>query len=136
MLVLPANVSDGEGAKQMLEPVHSKLTRMKKLWLDGGYKEGCQLWIEQTCSWQVEIVRRPGTPPSGAWGASDEPLPDPPGRFQVLPWRWIVERTFGWMGRYRRLSKDYEATTSSSEAWIWITMSRLLLRRLDGKVGV
>jgi putative transposase len=133
VLVLPANVSDGEGAKQMVEPIHSTMNRMQKLWVDGGYKEGFQLWVEQTTRWQVEVTRRLGTPSTGVWGPADQPLPEGPVGFQVIPWRWIVERTFGWMGRYRRLSKDYEALPSSSEAWIWISMTRLLLHRLDGQ---
>jgi putative transposase len=130
VLVLPANASDGAGAKQMLEPVHGKLPRMQKLWVDGGYKEGCREWIEQTTGWQVEVTRQPASP---APGAPDKPGSEAPEGFLVRRWRWIVERTFGWMGRYRRLSKDYEATTSSAEAWIWISMSRLLLRRLARK---
>jgi putative transposase len=113
-LVLPADVSDGEGAKRMLEPMHQVLTRMRKVWLDGGYQQGFVEWLAETTGWDVEVVRR-GDVSSG---------------FQVLPHRWIVERTFGWLGRYRRLSKDYEETTSSSEAWLWLAGSRLLLARL------
>ena len=131
VLVLPADISDGAGAKQMLEPIHPMWRRFKKLWVDGGYKAGFQWWVEQTCGWTVEVTRRPGSPPCE--GPTDAPPADSPKGFQVIPWRWIVERTFGWMGRYRRLSKDYEALPSSSEAWIWISMTRLLLRRLDGQ---
>ena len=52
-------------------------------------------------------------------------------KFKVLKWRWIVERTFAWLGRYRRLSKDYEGTEGSSESWIYVAMINLMLRRLD-----
>jgi putative transposase len=108
----------------MLEPGYAQWLRMKKLWVDGGYKEGFLQWVAKTCGWEVEVTRRPG-------GTAE--APQEPKGFQVIPWRWIVERTFGWMGRYRRLSKDYEAKPSSSEAWIWISMTRLLLARLGSK---
>jgi putative transposase len=52
-------------------------------------------------------------------------------KFKVLKWRWIVERTFAWLGRYRRLSKDYERTEESSASWIYIAMTHLMLRRLE-----
>jgi transposase len=52
-------------------------------------------------------------------------------KFEVLPWRWIVERTFAWLGRYRRLSMDYEGSEESSASWIYIAMTHLMLRRLD-----
>ena len=130
-MVLPANISDGEGAKQTLAPIHQNLPRMEKLWVDGGYKEGFQIWVEETTGWKVEVTRRSDVSPA-VWGTDDEPPPERPGGFKVIPWRWIVERTFGWMGRYRRLSKDYEELPSSSEAWIWLCMTRLLLQRLGG----
>src|SRR5512135_1671279 len=60
-----------------------------------------------------------------------EPKEGEPKKFEVLPWRWIVERTFAWLGRYRRLSKDYEGTEESSESWIYLAMTHLMLRRLD-----
>lgn len=71
-------------------------------------------WVEQTCPWVLEIVKRT----QGHKG------------FQVRPHLWIVERTFGWLGRYRRLSKDYECFPQSSEAMIQVAMIRLMLRRL------
>jgi transposase len=58
-------------------------------------------------------------------------MPGEPKKFEVLPWRWIVERTFAWLGRYRRLSKDYEGSSESSESWIYIAMTHLMLRRLE-----
>ena len=127
-LVHPADLSDGQGARALLTPVHKKLTRMKKVWLDSGYKEGCAQWIEDMTGWEVEIVRRPGE--AAVWARLDQPVPPVAKGFQLLPHRWIVERTLGWLGRSRRLSKDYEATTASEEAWIWIVMARLLLNRL------
>lgn len=69
----------------------------------------------------------------GGWASSDQPPREVSSGFHVLPFRWIVERTFAWLSRYRRLSKDYEETISSSESWLWLAMSRLLIARLaDG----
>ena len=74
---------------------------------------------------------------AGSWAAGSSSwssAPDEGGggkKFKVLKWRWIVERTFAWLGRYRRLSKDYEGTTESSESWIYIAMTHLMLRRLE-----
>lgn len=115
----------------MLEPIHQVMTRMRKVWLDGGYQQGFVQWLADTTGWDVEVVRRCDQP---RWGSKDQPPQEVSSGFQVLPFRWIVERTFGWLGRYRRLSKDYEETTSSSEAWVWLAGSRLLLARLaDGE---
>jgi putative transposase len=129
-LVLPADVSDGQGAQLMIEPIHEFLTRMRKVWLDDGYKQGFVEWLAKKTGWDVEVVRRCDQP---RWGPSDQPPEEVSSGFHVLPFRWIVERTFAWLSRYRRLSKDYEETVSSSESWLWLAMSRLLLARLaDG----
>ncbi len=61
---------------------------------------------------------------------ADQEPPERPAGFQVLPRRWVVERTFAWLGRYRRLSKDYEVLTATEEAWISLAMTRLMLVRL------
>ena len=83
-------------------------------------------WVEDECGWILEIVERPrrwGWYPIGV-----EPPPMP--AFTALPHRWVVERTIAWIGRYRRLSKDYEYLPESSEAMIYVAISRLMLRRL------
>jgi transposase len=104
---------------------------MKKLWLDEGYKEGCVGWIEETTGWKVEKITVNDGGERGSWHDKKEPSGSTRSGFQVKPRRWVVERTHAWIGRYRRLSKDYEATCSSSVSWIWLAMSRLLLYRLD-----
>jgi len=71
-------------------------------------------WALTVYGWALEIVKRP----------------DDATGFRVLPRRWVVERTFGWLGRCRRLSKDYEALPETSEAWIYLAMTHLMLRRL------
>ena len=111
----------------MIEPVHQFLTRMRKVWLDDGYKQGFVERIAIKTGWDVEVVRRCD---QARWGPTDQPPIEVASGFQVLAFRWIVERTFAWLSRHRRLSKDYEETISSSEAWIWLAMSRLLLARL------
>ena len=114
VVVHAANVQDRDGAKLVLAKLVGHFPRLQLLWADGGYSGKLVDWVRETCGWVLEIVKR-----------SD----DVPG-FQVLPKRWIVERTFAWLGRYRRLSKDYEALPASGEAWITIAMIHLLVRRL------
>jgi putative transposase len=86
-------------------------------------------WVQDQLQRTVEVVKRPSRgrwyPPGG------EPVPLP--TFTVLPRSWVVERTFGWLGLNRRLSKDYEGVPETSEAWIYLGMSRLMLRRLTGQ---
>ena len=88
--------------------------RLQLIWADGGYAGQLIEWTKQLGGWVLEIVKR-----------SDDVK-----GFKVLPKRWIVERTFGWFKRYRRLSKDYEVLPESSEAVIYLSMTHLMLRRL------
>ena len=116
MAVLAADVQDGDGAKEVFRRVGSSLPRLARVWADAMY-QALAGWVAEGCRWVLEVVsKRPGQT-----------------TFEVLKWRWIVERTFGWFGRYRRLSKDYEHNPRSSEAWIYIAMihrmSRFMLRR-------
>ena len=88
---------------------------LKKIWADGIYKNGGLVdWVRETLDIVLEIVERP---------------PDQVG-FQVLPRRWVVERTFAWLGRFRRLSKDYEKCTMSSEGVVYIASIHTMLRRI------
>ena len=113
VVVHPANVQDREGAKLVLQKLTGRYPRLQLIWADGGYAGQLIEWVHQLGGWLLEIVKRP----DGS-------------QFVVLPRRWVVERTLAWLGRYRRLSKDYEALTDSSEAFIQIAMTRLMLRRL------
>ena len=90
------------------------MPRLKKVWADGGYSGQLVQWLNSSFGWVLEIVSRPAE----ACG------------LQVLPRRWIVERTFGWFNRYRRLSKDYEFLTDTSETMIYIALIHLMLKRL------
>jgi len=123
-----AGVQDRDGARLVLGTLRVReLPRVEKILLDSGYKGRLKVWIEKELGWQSQIVRRQK---SKHWAGPQNP-PQPKPDFEVLKWRWIVERTFAWMGRYRRLSKDYEHTCSSSEAWMLIAMTSLMLRRLE-----
>jgi putative transposase len=84
------------------------------VWADGGYAGQLLGWVTRVLRLTLEIVSKP----AGQRG------------FVALPRRWVVERTFAWLGRYRRLSKDYEQNTASSEAWIYLAMIHLMSRRL------
>ena len=114
MVVHPADVQDRDGAKLLLEPLVGKLPRLERLWADGGYAGQLVAWVKEQTGWTLEIIPRPAE----AAG------------FVLLPKRWVVERTFAWLSKCRRLSKDYEHLVASSEALIRLAMIGLMLRRL------
>ncbi|MGZ3442542.1 MAG: IS5 family transposase [Polyangia bacterium] len=128
--VHPADVQDRDGALPLLEKAKTKLSTIKKLWLDAGYAGRCVRHLREQLGFDAEIVKRKHDRQNGAWGQLDLPMPVVARAFEVLPRRWVVERTFGWLGRYRRLSKDYEARIDVAEAWLWVAMLRLLVRRV------
>jgi putative transposase len=107
-------VQDRDGAKALLSPLKSHLPRLSHVWADGSYAGSFVEWAEETLGWVIEIVSKP----KGQKG------------FAVLPRRWVVERTLAWCGKYRQLSKDYAATTTSSEVLVFIAMTHRMLRRL------
>jgi len=118
-VVHAASLQDRDGAKLVSEKIKGKSTRLKLIWADGAYAGQLVEWVKNACGWLLEIVRRN----QGAKG------------FQLLLRRWVVERTFGWFGRYRRLSKDYEFQTDTSENMVLIAMIQLMVHRLarDGR---
>ena len=109
----PASDSESSGAKLVLGKAQAAGRRFGKEWVDGGYQAGVVAWAETELGYALEVVARP----VGTKG------------FAVLPRRWVVERSFAWIGRYRRLSKDYEALTTTSEALIWAAFGTTMLRR-------
>ncbi len=115
MVVHAANIQDRDGAKLLIAELMGRFPRLSLVWADGGDAGKLVGWIASVTGWALEIVKR-----------SDDQT-----GFVVLPKRWIVERTFGWFGRYRRLSKDYEEHPPSSEAMIRITMIQVMLKRLE-----
>ena len=139
-----AKVMDYEGIKALLDHAKRLFPRLSHLWMDAGYRgegKGAD-WVEKTLGWRVEIVSRPRKPAPEevllAWArewAKEGVTVDwhkllPPQGFVVLPRRWVVERTFSWIDQNRRMSKDYERLAATSEAFIYVAMSRLMVRRL------
>ncbi len=114
VIVHAADIQDRDGARLVLARVKEALPRLRLIWADGGYAGQLIDWVEVTFGCLLEIVKRS----------------DKAEGFQVIPRRWVVERTFGWLGRYRRLSKEYEYLTETSEAMIYAAMIHLMLRRL------
>jgi putative transposase len=119
-VVHSAGIQDRDGAKFVLRKLVGRFPRLKKILADGIYNGDIADWAKRIGGWILELVVRP----------ADEPEEEKK-KFKVLKWRWIVERTFAWLGRYRRLSKDYEGSTESSESWIYVAMTHLMLRRLE-----
>jgi putative transposase len=128
--VHPADVMDRDGVVRLLPPEHIQVEfpHLAHVWLDAAYngKEKGSDWIEQHLGWTTQVVRPP--PRRVLVAAEVEPTPRP--AFIVLPRRWVVERTFAWLGQNRRLSKDYERLCETSEAMVYVAMSRLMVRRL------
>ncbi len=131
-------MQDRDGAKLLLDRAllagapsgERPLPQLKKLWADGAYGGPLEDYVKEKYAIDLEIVRRSDDGPPTMWVApSEDPTPRQSG-FKLLKWRWVVERTFGWAGRNRRLSKDYEHRADVSEAWFYIGMSRLMLQRL------
>jgi putative transposase len=116
VLVHKASIQERDGAKSLLQRAKVKgFQYLCLIWADGGYGGQAMIdWVFNLAGWIFEIVKR-----------SDDLK-----GFQVLPHRWIVERTFAWLGRYRRLSKDYEVLPQTSEALIYAAMVNLMLARL------
>lgn len=114
IVVTAASVQDADGAKLVLTKAKSRFAGLQHIWADGGYAGQLVDWVTQSLGLVLEIVKH---------------LVKVVG-FKLLPRRWVVERSFGWLNRSRRLSKDYEQSISSSEAMIMLAMIRIMLRRL------
>ena len=114
LAVHSADIQDRDGAKRLIRQLGTRFRRLQVIFADGSYAGKFVRWAEGWYFRAVEIVKR---------RAID--------RFVVLPKRWIVERTFAWLGKYRLLSKDYETLTECSEAMILIAMTNLMLHRLS-----
>jgi putative transposase len=114
VVVHGANIQDRDGAKWLFVRAAVYFPTIRHVWADGGYAGQLIEWLRGWCGWTLEIVRKMG---------------DIAG-FQVLPKRWIVERTFAWLDHKRRLSKDYEYLIHHSEAMVQIAAIQLMLHRL------
>lgn len=114
--VTPASVQDRDGADPVLREAHVEYPTITKVWVDGAYNGGVVDRIRQDTGLDIEMVKR-----------SDDAR-----GFVVVPKRWVVERTNGWLGKFRILSKEYERTVESSRADVLLAMSSIMLRRLGG----
>jgi len=114
VVVTAASVQDRDGAKLLFQRLGGACKKLRLIWVDGGYRGQLLDWVIEHCRFRLQVVLRT----------------DDHKGFVLLPRRWVVERTFAWLNHHRRLSKDYEVLTSSSETMIYIAMIRIMLRRL------
>ena len=115
IVVTAASVQEREGARLVFARIKGSGKKLRRLWVDGGYRgSSLAAWVTARFRFVLQVVL-----------GSEEPV-----GFMVLPRRWVVERTFAWLNLHRRLSKDYAVLTDNSETMIYIAMTRLMLRRL------
>jgi len=114
VVVHPANIQDRDGAQLVLTKARTLFPGLRLIWADGGYAGKLIAWVLQVCAWVLEIVKRSDT--AKGW--------------VLLPRRWVVERTFGWLSQCRALARDYEFHPETSEGLIQVAMIHLMLRRL------
>jgi putative transposase len=126
--VHPADLADREGAMMVLDRIGESFPDLRHLWADAGYR-GADLrrWITEGLGLSLEIVQRK---PRWVWVRNDVDPELIPAGFEVIRRRWVVERTFAWISRNRRMSRDYEFLPETGEALIYVTMIRLMLKRL------
>jgi transposase len=115
IIVHSATPHDSNAAKLVLSGLKKKFPRLQKVLADGGYRGDIQSWFFRETKGCLLHVVKPNTGTKG---------------FQVLQWRWIVERSFAWLGNFRRLSKDYEVSPSSSKAFIALAFTKIMMKRL------
>lgn len=114
VVVHSAAIDERRGAKLLMQRVRQWFLALLKVWADGGYTgNALQDWFLSVCQCILEIVKRPRK------------------KFQIVKWRWIVERSFGWLNWQRRLSKDYEYYEESAEAWIKLAFINVMIHRLQ-----
>ena len=138
-----AKVPDQDGIRLLLEQAQGRFARLSHLWVDAGYQGRGKRWVEEVLGLSVEVVRKPPKPVpekvaevwAREWAKAEGKKIDwqklmPPRGFRVLPRRWVVERTFAWIGHNRRMAKDYERLCATGEAFVYAAMTRLMVRRL------
>jgi len=112
VIVHAANIHDSTGARRVLEGLFKRVPTLKLLWADQAYQGPLVEWVKTTFSCKLEIVYRKTK------------------AFEVLPRRWVVERTFAWLSRYRRLVREYEKRPASSTAMVYVASIRIMLKKL------
>ncbi len=137
-----AKLPDQDGIKLVLETARDRLPDLTHLWVDAGYQGRGKEWVEKELGLSVEVVHRTPKPTpekiariwaeewaKEGWQIDWQRLLPRRG-FEVLPRRWVVERTFAWLSQNRRMSKDYERLCSTSESFVYAAMARLMVKRL------
>jgi putative transposase len=126
----------------LLKSARSRFSRLKHLWVDAGYQGRGKRWAEEVLGLSVEVVRKPPKPLpeevakvwAKEWAKEGKEVNWQrfmlPGGFRVLPRRWVVERTFAWISHNRRMSKDYERLSATAEVFVYVAMTRLMVRRM------
>ena len=109
-----ANIHDSKGTKPTIENLAYKFPRLNKILADGGYQGDLAAWVKDKFGWELEVVIRPKENSK---------------KFNVIPKRWIVERTFSWLENYRRLTIDYEFLTETAETMVSIAFIQIALNR-------
>jgi len=117
VMVHSAGIQDRDGAQPVLRALVARFPGLQLIWADRGYAGKLVTWVTTVLQRTLVIVKRPRHTRG----------------FQVVQWRWIVERTFGWLNRSRRLSKDFAALPETTEMWIRIAMIHLIVRRLAAR---
>jgi putative transposase len=136
VLVHAADIADRDGGLLLLEAFQSDragFPRLRHLWVDVGYRGPFVAWVKASLGWSVDVVKHWWTGVAKVWVFPGQEPPEKPTGFQLLQWRWIVERTFAWIGFSRRMSKDYEYLPETSAAMVYTAMSRLMLARLAAR---
>lgn len=137
-----AKVPDQDGIKLLLKGVRDRFPRLSRLWVDAGNQGRGKDWVEKVLGLSIEVVHRTPkpTPEKVAMKWAEEWAKEgweidwqkllPRRGFEVLPRRWVVERTFSWLSQNRKMSKDYERLCATAEAFVYVAMTRLMVRRL------
>jgi len=119
LTVTTASVQDRDGAKLLFATIQNACQCLTSVWADGAYSGQLLHWVKERFHWMLEIIRRP----------------DKHKGFVLLQHRWIVERTNAWLGYSRRLNDQYEVLQHTHEAFVYLAMTRIMLRRLDKKIS-
>ncbi len=128
--VTAASASDLVGAKTLLEPLADAFPRMQLIWGDSHYRGTLIAWVKEHVGWDMHGVQGLGTAPQVNTQPEEPKEKGAKGSFRVLPRRWVVERSFAWITRWRRLARDHEGLPETSEAFIKLSASRRMLSHL------
>jgi putative transposase len=128
--VTGADASDLAGGKRLVEPLHGRFPRLQLIWGDSHYGGQFLEWVKEQFGWNVQTVQGLGTAPDANTMEPKPKTKPSKGGFHVQPRRWVIERTFGWITRWRRLARDHEGLPETSEAFIKISASRRMLSHL------